>query len=113
MVNQEMRNWFFPASSSGPSGTPPPPASGSPPPTSGSPSPTGPQPTGPHHGPPNWWGPGYGRRPGAVWGGIILVAIGIYFLLLNLGFLTWWRWDIFWPIVLIALGVLVLVRRMR
>ncbi len=105
-IRQDWRNWFSPASSSGPTGTPPPPASGGPPPTS--PQPPG-QPAGPH----NWWGPGYGRRPGAVWGGAILVAIGIYFLLLNLGFLSWWRWDIFWPIVLIALGLLVLARRLR
>jgi len=115
MVSQEMRqdwrNWFSPASSSGPSGTPPPPET-PPPPTSGGAPPVGPSP-GPSHGSPNWWGPGYGHRPGAVWGGVILVAIGIYFLLLNLGYLTWWRWDIFWPIVLIALGLLVLARRMR
>jgi hypothetical protein len=109
MVSQEMRNWFSQASSSGPSGTPTPP--GAPPPSGG--PPVGPTPPGPHHGPPNWWGPGYGHRPSAVWGGAILIAIGIYFLLLNLGYLTWWRWDIFWPIVLIALGVLVLARRMR
>ena len=87
MVSQEMRqdwrNWFSPASSSGPSGTPPPPET-PPPPTSGGAPPV-----------------------------FILVAIGIYFLLLNLGYLTWWRWDIFWPIVLIALGLLVLARRMR
>ena len=109
-MRQDWRNWFSPASSSPPGGSSPPPTSGGPPPA-GSPPPA--HPAGPPPEQPNWWAPGSGRRPGAAWGGAILVAIGIYFLLLNLGFLTWWNWDIFWPIVLIALGLFVLARRLR
>ena len=35
------------------------------------------------------------------------------FLLYNLGYLWWLRADIFWPLVLIALGVWLIVRRRR
>lgn len=58
--------------------------------------------------------PGVGprRRPGpGLLLGAILVAAGAYFLLDNLGLLSWWRWDIFWPAILIGLGLVILVRR--
>jgi phage shock protein C len=51
------------------------------------------------------------RRPRGLWAGIVLIAIGAYLLVANLGLLNWIRWDLFWPIVLIAVGVLLLVRR--
>ena len=38
-------------------------------------------------------------------------VLGIYFLLHNLGWLDWLRADIFWPIVLIALGAWLILRR--
>jgi phage shock protein C len=57
------------------------------------------------------WGPPYGNRPPGLWAGIILIVLGAYFLLTNLGVLGNLRWDLFWPAVLIALGVLLLVRR--
>jgi hypothetical protein len=36
--------------------------------------------------------------------GILLVLIGVYFLLRNLGIITDDFWEIFWPIIIIALG---------
>ncbi len=44
---------------------------------------------------------------------VVLVVLGVYFLLNNLGLLTWLRGDIVWPVVLIALGVWIIVRRSR
>ena len=42
---------------------------------------------------------------------VVLIAVGAYFLLLNLGLLDWLRADIVWPVVLIAIGVWLIVRR--
>lgn len=61
-----------------------------------------------HMGPPD----GYRRRRG-IWAGVILVILGGILLLSNVGLLDWWKWEIFWPIVLIALGVLIVVQRLR
>ena len=44
----------------------------------------------------------WGRNPSVIWGGI-LVIIGVLFLLSNLNINI--RWDIVWPIFLIAVGV--------
>ena len=44
--------------------------------------------------------------------GIVLIVIGILLLLSNLGLLHWWRWDIFWPVLLIAVGVALLAGRL-
>jgi hypothetical protein len=43
----------------------------------------------------------------------VLIVLGIYFLLNNLGYLWWLEPKIVWPVVLIALGVWLLVRRSR
>jgi len=79
----------------------------------GPPSTGGTPPSSPGSPPPQrgWWSPGYGGRPRGLWFGIILIALGAYFLLENLGVLSGFRWDIFWPAVLIAIGLLILVRR--
>ncbi|HEY8759454.1 MAG TPA: DUF5668 domain-containing protein [Candidatus Dormibacteraeota bacterium] len=53
------------------------------------------------------------RRSGTFWGGGILILIGIYFLLANLGLLNWLDWNIAWPVILIALGIWLVVRRLR
>jgi phage shock protein C len=50
-------------------------------------------------------------RPRGLWFGIILIALGAYFLIDNLGLLRIIRWDIVGPVVLIAVGLLVLARR--
>jgi hypothetical protein len=44
---------------------------------------------------------------------VVLVGVGVYFLLRNLGWLTWINGDIVWPVLLIILGVWLIVRRAR
>jgi hypothetical protein len=53
-----------------------------------------------------WWGWGGGWFWGAA-----LVVIGGYYLLQNLGLLNWLPGDVLWPILLILLGIVLLVRR--
>jgi hypothetical protein len=53
------------------------------------------------------------RRSSGFWGGAILILIGLYFLLSNLGFLWWLSFDIVWPVVLIGIGVYLVFRRLR
>lgn len=100
-VRREFRGGFFgPHAASTTPGTPPeatPPGTSSPPPMPGS----------------RWGGRHAGGRPSGLWFGIILIGLGAYFLLANLGYLNAFRWDIFWPVVLIAIGLLVLFRRAR
>src|SRR2546423_5791540 len=103
-IREDFRNGFSRSQAGGPAPPipPPPSAAGGGPP---SPPPASPPPA---HG---WWGQGYRGRPQAVGAGIILIVLGAYFLVANLGLLSGFRWDLFWPIVLIAIGLLVLVRR--
>ena len=43
--------------------------------------------------------------------GLILIALGGIFLLSNLGIFSWWRWDVFWPLILIAIGAALIFGR--
>ena len=43
------------------------------------------------------------------WLGILLIVFGIFFLLGNLGFFWWWQWIILWPLIIIAIGLLILL----
>ena len=43
--------------------------------------------------------------------GIGLVALGGIFLLSNLGFFSWWRWDVLWPLILIGIGAALIFGR--
>lgn len=43
----------------------------------------------------------------------ILIAIGAFFLLANLGFFRGFHWGIWWPLLLIGLGAILLTRRER
>jgi hypothetical protein len=55
----------------------------------------------------------YGRRGGFAWP-LILIALGVIFLLNNLGILSWNVWDVIWrlwPVLLIAIGLDILVGR--
>lgn len=45
--------------------------------------------------------------------GVVLVALGAIFLLSNAGLFRLVRWDLAWPLVLIAIGVLLLAQRVR
>lgn len=45
--------------------------------------------------------------------GYVLVALGVVFLLGNLGAFRIVRWDLIWPLVFVAAGVLLLAQRMR
>ncbi|HYM51258.1 MAG TPA: PspC domain-containing protein [Candidatus Limnocylindrales bacterium] len=48
---------------------------------------------------------------GGFWLGAFLVVLGILFLLGNTGAFWWWNWSFFWPLALIALGLLIVSRR--
>lgn len=51
-------------------------------------------------------------RPGrGAAAGIILVALGALFLASNLGLFWWWKWKVLWPVVLVAVGLWLLLRR--
>ncbi len=43
----------------------------------------------------------------------LLIALGSFLLLMNFGVFFWWRWDVFWPVVLIVIGAAFLVGRAR
>ena len=51
------------------------------------------------------------RERRRVWGGIILVTLGLVFLGGNFGLYQWFRWDQYWPMVLIGIGVLMVWNR--
>jgi phage shock protein C len=48
---------------------------------------------------------------GPFWLGAFLVALGALFLVGNTGLFNWWNWSLFWPLTLVALGVLILSHR--
>ena len=61
------------------------------------------------------WGGPWGWS-GGVWPlfwGAALVLIGAYYLLQNLGLLSWLKGDVLWPSLLILFGLLLLIRRGR
>jgi len=43
--------------------------------------------------------------------GIVFVVFGILFLLQSLGYITYDFWGIFWPVVLIAIGLKIAMKR--
>ncbi len=61
---------------------------------------------------PGWYGP-WGWWDGGWFWGAVLVLLGSYWLLQNLGWLSWLRGDVLWPLVIILLGVYLIVRRGR
>ena len=44
---------------------------------------------------------------------VVLILVGVYFLLNNLGLLNWLDWNIAWPVILIAIGLYLVARRLR
>lgn len=57
----------------------------------------------------------YRQRHNSFFGPIVLIAIGVYFLLANLGYISgsinWWAALQLWPLALILLGINVIVRQ--
>lgn len=51
------------------------------------------------------------RRRGSL--GLLLVAVGVIFMLGNVGALRFVDWQVIWPVVLIALGVFFIAQRAR
>lgn len=45
--------------------------------------------------------------------GVVLIALGVIFLFSNAGVFRIVRWDLAWPLVLIAIGALLLAQRIR
>ena len=45
--------------------------------------------------------------------GIILVIIGIFFLLTRFDLFWWFRWSYLWPVILVAIGLLIIVGARR
>lgn len=43
--------------------------------------------------------------------GVVLLGLGVISLLGNLGWLSWFHWGVLWPLLLVALGAVVLLRR--
>ncbi len=43
----------------------------------------------------------------------LVLGLGVYYLLQNLGLLSWLRGDVLWPALLIVLGLWLLLRRSR
>ena len=60
---------------------------------------------------PSTWRGGYRAR--SLWFPIALVVVGVLALLDEFGLLWWMRWDLLWPLALIAVGVALIVRRWR
>jgi hypothetical protein len=50
------------------------------------------------------------KDAGRVLWGLVLVALGLLFLAGNFGYHTWGVWDRWWPLLLIAIGVIMLYR---
>jgi phage shock protein C len=59
----------------------------------------------------HWSGSAHRDRPRGLWLGIILIVIGAYFLINNLGWFRLIHWEIVGPVILIAAGLLFLARR--
>jgi hypothetical protein len=43
----------------------------------------------------------------------VLILLGIYFLLRNLGLIDWLNGNVVWPVILILLGLWLILRRAR
>ena len=62
--------------------------------------------------------PHNGRGSGELVAGGILIIIGLFFLMFNIGLFDWdifrfWRWRFIWPIILIGLGLYVVSTSVR
>jgi hypothetical protein len=53
------------------------------------------------------------QRSRQTWAAFLLIAVGMVFLAANLGLLRWLNWDLFWPVLLVVAGVLLMGRSIR
>lgn len=53
------------------------------------------------------------RRHRSMMAGVILLVLGVLFLAGNVGLSRWFNWEIYWPVLLVALGALLLWNRSR
>jgi phage shock protein C len=53
----------------------------------------------------------YRRRRTGELGAFILIALGLIYLVGNFGWIGWFSWHYAWPVILIVLGALLLIRR--
>jgi len=58
------------------------------------------------------------RRDGTMIVGVIVLMTGLLILAINLGWVDrdlfrWWRWKFLWPLVLISVGLVILIRSFR
>lgn len=51
------------------------------------------------------------RRDRQMWGALVLIAVGLIFLVDNLGIIPRFEWGIFWPVILIVIGLALIWRR--
>jgi phage shock protein C len=51
------------------------------------------------------------RRHSGELGAFILIALGLFFLMGNMGWMRWFNWGYFWPVILIVLGAALLIQR--
>ena len=54
---------------------------------------------------------GYRRRQLTM--GIVLLVVGALFMLGNLGWFSWFRWGMLWPLPIIAIGLIVILAARR
>jgi hypothetical protein len=47
------------------------------------------------------------------WVGIALIVAGLLFLMANLGFFWWFDWDAMWPLILVAIGLVLILNAGR
>jgi len=45
--------------------------------------------------------------------GVILIVVGIFFLLTTFDLFWWFRWSYLWPVILVAIGLLIIVGARR
>jgi hypothetical protein len=53
------------------------------------------------------------QRSRQTWAAVLLIAVGLTFLAVNLGMMRWFNWDLYWPILLVMAGALLLGRSIR